>query len=542
MADGDNLGKTDTIERFDFIVVGAGSAGCVLANRLSASGRYKVLLLEAGAKDRNVWIQVPMGFGMTFGRPALTWSDVAAPSPGLGARDMALPYGRVLGGSSSINGLLYVRGQAADFDRWAAAGCAGWGYQDVLPYFRKAERRLAGGNVYHGADGPLAVSPQNPHALADAFIASAGSLQIPANPDFNGASQEGAGYYETTTERGRRCSAAKAYLAPARQRSNLTVRTGAQVQRLLVDAGCARGVSYRCRGRLHEAHASREVILSAGAIGSPHLLQLSGIGPADVLGKAGVEVLVDAPDVGANLQDHLRVASVFRARAPITFNDDFNNLFRRVKMVADYLLRREGPLSYSAGTAGAFVKSSPALASPDMQIILQLFSWEGRGGRLHRFSGFAMQIADLMPESRGTIAITSGDPQNRPLITPNYLSVDADAEKMLWGLKLLRRIAERTPLASLIAEEILPGPASTSDPALMEYCRATAVTTFHFAGTCRMGADRTSVVDPELRVRGIDRLSVADASIMPSVVAGNTNAPAIMIGEKAADMVLARTQ
>jgi choline dehydrogenase len=530
------MGMTDQI--YDYVIVGAGSAGCVLANRLSADPSIRVLLIEAGGPDRNPWIHVPMGFGKIFGSPRLTWPDMTAPSEGLDGREVALPYGRVLGGSSSVNGLLYIRGQREDYDHWCDLGNRGWGYDDMLPLFRRAEDHLAGGDHWHGIGGPVGVSPQPRHPIADAWIASAGLLQYPVNPEFNGERQEGVGYYETTTRKGRRSSVAAAYLRPARGRSNLDVVTDAQAHRIIFDQGRAVAVDYGRRADVVRAAARREILLCAGAVGSPHLLQLSGVGNPEALRAAGVTPQVASPEVGRNLQDHIRVAAVFRASRPITFNDDYNRLWRRVRMGLAYSLFRKGPLTGGAGLAGAFLHSGAAVPDPDLQVILQLFSWEGRGLRLHRFSGFATQVADLRPSSRGTVDIVSSDPRDRPRIAPNYLSHEDDLRKLVEGLRILRRIAAQSPIAAYIDQEIQPGPAAMSDADLAAYCRASAVTTFHMAGTCRMGADAASVVDPQLRVRGVQGLRVVDASIMPRVVAGNTNAPVIAIAEKAADLIL----
>lgn len=526
---------------YDYIIVGAGSAGCVLANRLTASGKWRVLLLEAGERDRNPWIRIPVGFGKIFGDPALTWPYRTEPAESLSGRTIFYPYGRVLGGSSSVNGMLYIRGQREDYDHWRDLGNPGWGYDDVLPYFRRAEDHVAGADEWHGAAGPQTVTPQAPHPIADAFIEAAGRLQLARNDDFNGARQEGIGYYETTTRRGRRWSAADAYLKPALRRRNLTVETGTQGLGVTFQNGRATGVAYRRNGATQQAMAAREVIVAAGAVGSPHLLNLSGIGAAGELQQLGLPVVADIPQVGENLHDHLRVSVIFKAAQAITLNDDYNSLLRRAAMGLRYGLFRTGPMAYSAGAAGGFVRSGYEAVSPDLQIILQLFSWEGLGKNLHPFSGFSTQIADLRPLSRGSVRTRSRDPDDGPAIFPNYLAHDEDRQKLVAGLKILRRIAATAPLSALIRDELKPGTACQSDSDLLAYIRENAATTFHLAGTCRMGPDAGSVVDPRLRVRHVRGLRVVDASIMPRLVSGNTNVPVMIIAEKAADMILQDT-
>jgi len=524
---------------FDFIVVGAGSAGCVLANRLTASGRYRVLLLEAGPRDSDPWIHVPLGYGKLFNKPRVNWLYQTEPQPELNNRVIVQPRGKVLGGSSSINGLVYIRGQKEDFDHWRQLGNEGWSFDDVLPYFRRAEHQARGADELHGTGGPLCVSDATePHELCDAFIAAAAEAGLPRNADFNGASQEGAGYFQTTSRRGRRCSAAVGYLRPIRHRRNLAVVTEALATRILWRDGAAAGIEFRHAGQLKTATATGEVILSGGAFNSPQLLQLSGVGPGALLHSHGIAVLRDRAGVGDALQDHYQVRMVFKCRKAITLNDDVRNPLRSARIGLRYALLRKGPLTISAGYAGAFFKTDRRLASPDIQVHFINFSTNKMGDKLHDFSGFTASICQLRPESRGWLRIRSADPQVPPAIHPNYLATETDRRTNVAGLRALRRIMQGGPLQPYVAGEYEPGPACQSDDALLAYCRERGSTVYHPVSTCRMGADEAAVVDPRLRVRGVGRLRVVDASIMPSVVSGNTNAATIMIGEKAADMIL----
>jgi len=525
---------------FDYIIVGAGSAGCVLANRLTASGRHRVLLLEAGGADTNIWIHVPLGYGKLFADPKVNWLFKTEPQAQLKGREIPQPRGKVLGGSSSINGLVYVRGQREDFDGWRQQGAAGWSYEDVLPYFRKAERQARGADAFHGADGPLPVSDQTePHALCDAFIDAAEQAGHPRNPDFNGACQEGAGYYQTTSRRGLRVSSAVAYLNPAKRRPNLAVATRAHVTRVVIEHGRATGVEWTSGGETFRATANGEVVLSAGAIGTPQILQLSGVGPGALLQAHGVPALCEAPGVGENLQDHLQVRMVFGATRPITVNDDLRSPWRTAAVGLRYLLRRKGPLTVSAGYAGGFFRTDRRLASPDIQIHFITFSTNRMGDRLHPFSGFTASTCQLRPESRGHVRIKTPDPFTPPAIDPNYLATEADRRANVEGLKLLRGIMRAPAMGGFVAAELEPGPAVADDAALLDYCRERGSTIYHPTCTARMGQDPLSVVDPQLRVRGVRGLRVADGSVMPSVVSGNSHAAIVMIGEKAADMILA---
>ncbi|MCC7273986.1 MAG: choline dehydrogenase [Alphaproteobacteria bacterium] len=527
-------------DEFDFIVVGAGSAGCVLANRLSENGAYRVLLLEAGPRDTNPWIHVPVGYVKNIRNPAVNWCYETEPDPGINGRRAFWPRGRVLGGSSSINGLIYIRGQKEDYDHWRQLGNRGWSYEDVLPYFKRSEGQQRGANDLHGADGPLSVEDlRQRHELCEAFIAAAEAAGYPRNDDFNGAVQEGAGYYQLTNRNGRRCSTAVAYLRPAERRPNLAIATGALASRILLDGRAAVGVEYRQGGTTRQARARREVILAGGAINSPQLLQLSGIGPAEHLRTLGIQVAHDLPGVGRNLQDHFQARIVYRCTRPITVNDDARSLWRRGRMAVEYALWRRGAMTIGAGLAGLFARTRPELATPDVQYHFILFSSDASGAAPHPFPGFTNSVCQLRPESRGTVMIRSADPAAPPAIQPNYLSTETDRRTIVDGLKLARRIAEQAPLRPYIAGEYLPGAGSASDDDLLAFARETGSTIYHPTSTCTMGSGPMAVVDEQLRVHGMGRLRVVDCSIMPTVVSGNTNAPAVMIGEKASDMILA---
>jgi choline dehydrogenase-like flavoprotein len=524
---------------FDYVVVGAGSAGCVLANRLSSDGRHSVLLLEAGPKDSNIWIHVPLGYGKLFKEKTVNWMYQTEPEPGLDGRSVFQPRGKVLGGSSSINGLLYVRGQHEDYDRWRQRGNVGWGHDDVLPYFKKAENQQRGPDQYHGAGGPLSVSDwRHDDPLSEAFVKAAVEAGIPYNPDFNGATQEGAGFFQTTTRRGRRASSAVSYLRPAKGRPNLSIETDALAQRIVFEGRRACGVEFRQQGRLRIARARKEVLVSSGAYNSPQLLQLSGVGPAALLKGHGIDVVLDAPGVGNDLQDHLQVRLIMRCSQRITLNDIVNHPLRRVLAGARYAAFRKGPLTIAAGTSGAFFKTDPRRASPDIQIHFIPFSTDKMGEKLHAFSGFTASVCQLRPESRGSLKIRSADPAAAPEIRINYLATETDRRANIDGIRILRKILAAPALKPYVVDEAYPGPNVTSDDDILAYCRQTGSTVYHPTSTCRMGSDALAVVDQRLRVRGLEGLRVVDASIMPDLVSGNTNAPVIMIAEKASDMIL----
>ena len=533
------MASTPNLETFDYIVVGAGSAGCVDAEHLSASGRHRVLLLEAGGRDRNLWIHIPLGYAKLFNNPKVNWLYSSEPEPDLNNRKIIQPRGKVLGGSSSINGLLYIRGQAEDFDHWRQLGNAGWSFEDVLPYFRRAEDQERGADALHGTGGPLAVSNvSEPHPLCDAFIKASEQAGLPRNDDFNGASQEGAGYFQLTARNGRRCSTAVGYLRPARRRSNLKIVTGALATRVLFSGKRAIGVEYRRGDTTHIAHANGEVILAGGAFNSPQLLQLSGLGPADLLRSHGIDVIADMPGVGADLQDHLQVRMQYRCTEPITMNDVYHSWRHRLGAGLRYALSRKGLLTIGAGYAGGFFRTRSDLATPDVQMHFIIFSADASGAALHPFPGFIASVCQLRPESRGFVRIKSSDARQAPAIQPRYLSSKFDCDTVVAGMKLLRRIMDQPAMRHYIAEQRAPDPSRTGDDELLAFARETGTTVFHPTSTCRMGSDSNAVVDERLRVRGFDRLRVVDASIMPTVVSGNTNAAVVMIAEKAADMIL----
>ena len=530
-------------ETFDYVVIGAGSAGCVLANRLTADGTTTVALLEAGGRDWNPWIHVPVGYFRTIHNPATDWCYVTEPDPGLNGRSLKWPRGRVLGGSSSINGLLYVRGQRQDYDRWAGdLGCEGWSYADVLPYFRRAERNernRAGDDEFHGGGGPLSVSDMSfRRPICDDFIRGVAELGTPERDDINGHDQEGVGYFQLTASRGRRCSSAVAYLKGARARPNLTILTHAMVQRLVLEGTRVSGVRISRQGVERTVSAAREVILSAGAIGSPQILQLSGIGPRELLAERGIDVVADVPEVGENLQDHLQIRAVYKTRRPVTLNDELSNPWQKLRAGLEYGARRTGPLSMAASQVYAFCRTRLSNERPDIQYHFQPLSADSPGEGLHRFSAITASVCQLRPESRGHIRVRSASPADHPAIVPNYLSTDHDCATAVEAVKFTRRIMGTEAMRGHIKEELLPDPKAIDDEALLDQARNIANTIYHPTSTCRMGGDSRSVVDPRLRVRGVTGLRVVDASIMPEIVSGNTNAPTIMIGERAADLIL----
>lgn len=534
------MGLDGMTEEFDYIIVGAGSAGCVIANRLSARPDVRVLLLEAGGPDNNIWIHLPVGYFKTMHNPATDWCFETEPCPGLADRRLQWPRGKVLGGSSSINGMLYIRGHASDFDTWRQLGNAGWSFADVLPYFKRAEDQERGADDLHGTGGPLSVSDvRMRRELSDIVIESAVNAGFSRNDDFNGPRMEGVGYFQNTTRNGLRCSTAVGYLRPAQRRRNLSVVTDAHTSKVLVENRRAVGVEYVWHGLRRTARARGEVILAAGAIGSPQILMTSGLGPAAELQKHGIEVVRDIPGVGRNLQDHLQLRMVYRLNTRMSLNDEVRNPLRKVGMAMQYLATRRGPITMAASQVCAFCSSRPGLEAPDLQFHIQPLSADKPGDGLHRFSAFTISPCQLRPESRGMITLRSADPFDPPLIQPNYLATETDRQMAIAGMRIGRSIAAAQPVAALIEREHQPGADVQSDEALLEAARQTGTTIYHPVGTAKMGSDPLAVVDERLRVHGIQALRVVDASIMPSITSGNTNAPTIMIAEKGADMILA---
>ena len=504
----------------DYVIVGAGSAGCVLADRLSADGRHRVTLLEAGPRDRSLWIHLPIGYGKTMFHPVYNWGFHTEPEPAMNARRVYWPRGRGLGGSSSINGLIYVRGQPQDYDRWAALGNAGWGWKDVLPYFEKSRMSVS------------AIGAR--HELIEAFIAAAGELGVAANDDFNGGRQEGAGYYKLFTRNGLRSSSATAYLRDAERRPNLRVETDAHVTKLLFEGKRAVGV----QSTKGEFKASREVILCAGAIQSPQLLQLSGIGPEALLKKFNIRLVHDLPGVGENLQDHLQLRVMYKCTKRITTNDDLRSLWGRLRIGLEWVFHRKGPLAIGINQGALFTRALPESRTPDVQFHVATLSADLAGAKPHPWPGFTLSVCQLRPESRGTVRIRSADALEAPAMQPNYLSTELDRRCAVAGIRLARALAQTRSLRPYIEAEYRPGEKASTDEDLLEFARNYGATIFHPSGTCKMGSDPMAVVDSQLRVHGVQKLRVVDCSIMPNLVSGNTHAPVVMIAERASDLIL----
>jgi choline dehydrogenase len=527
-------------EQVEYIVVGAGSAGCVLANRLSADSRNKVLLLEAGPKDNYLWIHIPIGYGKTMFHKAYNWGFYTDPEANMKNRRIYWPRGRGLGGSSSINGLIFIRGQREDYDHWAQLGNAGWDWNSILPYFIKSEHNSRGESATHGGNGPLWSSDiVEKSELMEAIIRGAGELGVPRTNDFNGGDQEGVGYFQLFTHNGWRISSAVAYLKPAKGRSNLRIETDAQATGLIMQGKRAVGVRYVQDGVVKEARAAREVILSAGALQSPQLLQLSGIGPAPLLQRHGIDIVHDLPGVGRNLQDHLQFRLMFRVSKPITTNDDLRTLAGQARIGLKWLMKGTGPLGIGINQGGLFTRVLPGSTTPDIQFHFSTLSADMAGGKPHEWSGCTFSVCQLRPESRGVVDIKSADPLEPPSMRPNYLAAETDRICAVESIKYARRLAETDALKDYIAGEYKPGAAVQSDDEILDFARSNGATIFHPSGTCKMGSDPMAVTDARLRVHGIDGLRVVDCSIMPTLVSGNTHAPVVMIAEKASDMIIA---
>ncbi|RWB73155.1 GMC family oxidoreductase N-terminal domain-containing protein [Mesorhizobium sp.] len=534
------------MQTYDFIIVGSGSAGSVLAERLSASGRFSVLVLEAGGTDRRFYVQMPLGYGKTFFDPAVNWNYKAEPDAGLAGNTDHWPRGKLLGGSSSINAMVFIRGAREDFDAWAAAGNPGWSYDDLLPAFKALEDNEAGADQWRGVGGPLHITDCSSavHPLTKRYLAAAQQAGLPLNPDFNGASQEGVGVYQITTRNGRRMSAARAFLRPAMKRGNVRVETNALATKILFEGRRAVGIEYQQNGETRTARAGREVILSGGSINSPQLLQLSGVGPSALLGSLDIPVVHANENVGANLQDHVGINYTFKGKLP-TLNQILRPWWGKLLVGMQYILLRSGPLSLSMNNAGGFFRTDPSLARPNMQLYFQAFSTvipkSGERPILtpDPWPGFSIGLSNCRPSSRGEIMIRSKNPRDYPRITPNAYSTNADVDEMLAAVKFVRKIASMPAMAEIIEEEVLPGPSITSDADLIQDFRKRSGTVYHPVSTCRMGPDAArAVVDPRLRVHGLSDLRVIDASIFPDNITGNTNAASILTGWKGAELVL----
>ena len=526
---------------FDYVIVGAGSAGCAIAARLSENPSVSVALIEAGGRDRSPWIHIPVGYFKTIKNPALNWMYRTQADPGLNGRALNWPRGKTLGGSSSINGLLYVRGQAQDYDHWRQLGNPGWAWTDVLPLFKRSENWEGGASDMRGGDGPLSVTKSRKSwKIVDAWVKAAQNAGYPYNPDYNGEDQSGVGYFQLTARNGLRCSSAKAYLAPNKGRKNLEIITHVLTEKVLFDGKRATGIQGSRNGQPVTIKARNEVVLSAGAIGSPQILMLSGIGPSAQLGEHGIDVLHASAGVGKNLQDHLQARPVYKCSVP-SINTRTRGLWNQAKIAMEYALKKTGPMTMAASLGTGYLKTRPELETPDIQFHIQPFSADNPTTGTHTFDAFTASVLQMRPESAGELLLKSANPNDHPAIHPNYLATQLDQETIVEGIRIARRICRQSPVADVITEEHAPGKLIADDDydALLDWARNTATTIYHPTGTCRMGpdSDRKAVVDARLRVKGATNLRVADCSIMPQIVSGNTNAPAIMIGERVSDMI-----
>ncbi len=540
-------GPAGSPDRYDYIIVGAGSAGCVLANRLTENGRHKVLLLEAGPSDRRFWVQVPIGYGKTFYNPDLNWMYQSEPIPGLNNRTNYVPRGKILGGSSSINAMVYSRGQAGDYEDWEAMGNSGWGWKEVLQTYRKMEDHALGAGPFHGAGGPVHVDDirNAVHPLSHLYVKAGQEAGLKYTPDLNGETIEGVGLYQITTKNGLRWSSARAYLWPAQGRANLRVETGALATRILFEGKRATGIAYRQNGRETKAFAAREVILSGGSINTPQLLQISGVGPADLLKRVGVAVHHESPAVGRYMQDHVCYDYIYRASQP-SLNNVLYPWWGKLRVGLQYILTRKGPLSLSVNQGGGYFRSRPDLDRPNIQLYFSPLTYEKALPGVKKlmgpdpFPGFIISVSPTRPTSRGYLEIKSSDPSRAPAIQLNLMSTNHDMQELVEGIRFMAKLAKAPSLASVIAERLHPGPGGTTDDEITADIRARAYSVFHPCGSARMGPDpKESVVDPRLRVHGLSGLRIVDSSIFPTVTSGNINAPTIMIGERGSEFVLA---
>ena len=529
----------EDIGTFDYIIVGAGTAGCALANRLSADPKTQVLLLEAGGSDNYIWTKIPVGYLYCMGNPRTDWGFKTAPADGLNGRSLNYPRGRVLGGCSSINGMIYMRGQAADYDHWRQLGNRNWGWNDVVPYFKRSEDHYAGADDMHGEGGEWRVEEQRlSWEILDKFRAACIAAGIPATDDFNRGNNEGVGYFQVNQKRGWRWSSSTAFLRPARRRKNLTILTGATAEQIMMTGRKVTGLRFHHHNRPVLAQCAAEVILCSGAVGTPQLLQLSGIGQPELLQQQGITVHHALNGVGQNLQDHLQIRTIYKVRNVRTLNDFAHTLTGKMRIGLEYLLKQSGPMSMAPSQLGAFVKSDDAVATPDLQYHVQPLSLPAFGEPLHSFSAFTASVCNLRPQSRGRVEITSADPFAKPKIAPNYLSAEADRLVAAKAIRLTRKIVSQTPLAEHVIDEFLPGADIQSDEELAAKAGDISTTIFHPVGTAKMGNDPMAVVNDRLQVHGVSGLRVADASVMPTITSGNTNSPTLMIAEKAADLIL----